>query len=143
MADTKVAYNPGGFLSAGKPLLFRRLICYRDWLVQSQDPNVRLISQTDIVMCFIYNMSALWWQCRGRCHSDTVTISNVHWVLVFQFNNFLMLSRRYHIQVIANWLRECPSLMDFCCYIWEGIRTEKSVKFWKWGSFLRDFNFNG
>ena len=141
MTDTKVAYDPGGFLSAGKPLLFRRLICYRDWLVQSQDPNVRLISQIDIVMCFIYNMSALWWQCRGRCHSNTVTISNVHWVLVFQFNNFLMLSRRYHIEVTANWLRECPSLMDFCCYIGEGYIQRNPLNFGNEGLFWERLQF--
>ena len=35
------------------------------WLVQSQDPDVRLISQIDIVMCFIYNISAMSWWYRG------------------------------------------------------------------------------
>ena len=43
------------------------------WLVQCRDPDVRLISQIDIVMCFIYNISAMSWQYRGR--SDIVTIS--------------------------------------------------------------------
>ena len=45
------------------------------WLVQSQDPNIRLISQIYIVMCFIYNISAMSWRYRGWCHSNIVTIS--------------------------------------------------------------------
>ena len=45
------------------------------WLVQYRDPDVRLISQIDIVMCFIYNISARSWRYRRRCHSDIVTIS--------------------------------------------------------------------
>ena len=45
------------------------------WLIQYQDPDIRLISHFDIVMCFIYNISAVSWQYRGRCHSDIVTIS--------------------------------------------------------------------
>ena len=60
MADPEVVYNPGGFLFAGQRPLSRR---YHDdikvWLVQSQDPNVCLISQIDITMCFIYNLSAM------------------------------------------------------------------------------------
>ena len=43
-------------------------------MVQSQDPDVRLISQIDIVMCFIYNMSVSWGY-GGWCHSNKVTIS--------------------------------------------------------------------
>ena len=45
------------------------------WLVQSQDPDVRLISQIDIAMCFIYNISAMSWRYRGWCHSNIITIS--------------------------------------------------------------------
>ena len=45
------------------------------WLVQSQDLNVRLISQIDIVMCFICNISAMSCRYRGWCHSSIVTIS--------------------------------------------------------------------
>ena len=45
------------------------------WLVRSQDPDVRLISQIDIVMCFIYNISAMSYRYRGWCHSNIVTIS--------------------------------------------------------------------
>ena len=45
------------------------------WLVQSQDPDVRLlISQIDIVRCFIYNISAMSWRYR-RHHPNFVTIS--------------------------------------------------------------------
>ena len=52
----EVAYNPGGFLSAGQ--LSRPLSqgCHDDIkvrLVQSQDPDVSLISQIDNVMRFI------------------------------------------------------------------------------------------
>ena len=67
-----VAYDPGGFLSLDS-------ICYRDnvkttlkvWLVQCQDPDVKLILQNDIVMCFIYNTSAMSW----RYHSNIGIIS--------------------------------------------------------------------
>ena len=45
------------------------------WLVQYRDPDVRLISQIDSVMCFIYNISAMSWRYWGWCHSDIVTIS--------------------------------------------------------------------
>ena len=45
------------------------------WLVRSQDPDVRLISQIDIVMCFIYNISAMSWRYQRWCHSNIVTIS--------------------------------------------------------------------
>ena len=44
-------------------------------MVQSQDPDVCLISQTDIVMCFIYNMLVMSWRYRGWCHSNIVRIS--------------------------------------------------------------------
>ena len=63
MADTEEVYDPGGFLSAGffsaRPLLRQ---CHDDikvGFVQSLDLDVRLISQIDIVMCFIYNISAM------------------------------------------------------------------------------------
>ena len=45
------------------------------WLVQSQDPDVRLILQIDIVMCLIYNISAMPWRYRRWCHSNFVKIS--------------------------------------------------------------------
>ena len=63
VADIEVVYDPGRFISAGQRTLSRR--CHDDikvWLVQSQDSDVRLISQIDIVMCFIYNISAMPWQ---------------------------------------------------------------------------------
>ena len=76
MGDTEEVYNPGGFISAGKRPLSRR---YHDdikvWLVQSQDLDVWLISQIDIVMCFIYNISAMSYRYRGWCHFNIVTIS--------------------------------------------------------------------
>ena len=57
MADTEVVYNPGGFLSAGQRPLSQQ---YHDNIkVQSQDPDVRLTSQFDIVICFIYNILAM------------------------------------------------------------------------------------
>ena len=52
--------------------------CHDDikvWLVQSQDLDVRLVSQIDIVMRFIYNISAMLFRYRGWCHSNIVTIS--------------------------------------------------------------------
>ena len=57
-------------------------VCYCDnvmtilkiWLVKYRNPDVRLISQIDIVMCFFYNISAISWRYRGRCHSDIITI---------------------------------------------------------------------
>ena len=45
------------------------------WLVQYWNPDVRLLSEIDIAMCFIYNISATSWRYWGRCHSDIVTIS--------------------------------------------------------------------
>ena len=79
VAETEKVYDSGGFISAAflseRPLSWR---CHDDikvWLVQSQDPDVRLISQIDIVMCFIYNISAMSYQYRGWCHSNIVTIS--------------------------------------------------------------------
>ena len=44
------------------------------WLVQSQDLDVRMIPQIDIVMCFTYSISAMSWRYRGRCHSSIGTI---------------------------------------------------------------------
>ena len=45
------------------------------WLVQSQDPDVRLILQIDIVMCLIYNISAMPWRYQRWYHSNFVKIS--------------------------------------------------------------------
>ena len=45
------------------------------WLVQFQDPDVRLISQIDIVMCFIYNILTMSWRYRWWCFSSIVAIS--------------------------------------------------------------------
>ena len=45
------------------------------WLVQFQDPDVRLISQIDIIMCFIYNILTMSWRYRWWCFSSIVTIS--------------------------------------------------------------------
>ena len=57
------------------------------WLVQSQEPDVKLISQIDIVMRFIYNIIAMSWRYRGWCHSNIVTISECplgyHWLCIF------------------------------------------------------------
>ena len=66
MADTEVIYDPGGFFlldsvryqDDAKTILKVRL-------VQSQDPDVKLISQIDIVTCFIYNISAMSRRYRG------------------------------------------------------------------------------
>ena len=64
MAGTEEVYDLGGFLSERS--LSRQ---YHDnikvLLVQSQNLDVRLISQIDIVMCFIYNVSAMSYRCRG------------------------------------------------------------------------------
>ena len=67
MADTEEVYGPGAFLSAGflseRPLSRR---CHDNIrLVQSQDFDVRLISQIDTVMCFIYNTLAMSDRYRG------------------------------------------------------------------------------
>ena len=54
VVDTDVAHNPAGFLSAGQLPVSRS--CHGDikvWLVQSQNPDSRFISQIDIVMCII------------------------------------------------------------------------------------------
>ena len=56
-------YDPGAFLSAGQRSVSQR--CHDDikvLLVQSQDPDVSLISQMDIFMYFIYNISAMSWR---------------------------------------------------------------------------------
>ena len=42
---------------------------------QSQYSDVRLISQSDIVKCFIYNTSAMPWRYLRRFRSDIVAIS--------------------------------------------------------------------
>ena len=76
VADTEVVYDLGGFLSAGWcPLSQWYYDDIKVWLVQSQDPDVSLISQIDIVMCFIYNMLVMSWRYQGWCHSNIVTIS--------------------------------------------------------------------
>ena len=63
MADTGEVYNPGGLISAEflsqRPLSRRCHDGIKVSLVQSQDLDVRLISQIDIVMCFIYNVTAM------------------------------------------------------------------------------------
>ena len=54
VVDTDVVHNPAGFLSAGQLSVSRS--CHGDikvWLVQSQNPDSRFISQIDIVMCII------------------------------------------------------------------------------------------
>ena len=61
------------------------------WLVQFQDPDVRLISQIDIVMCFIYNIL----QCHGNIDGDVSPAS-------LQYQNL-------------NWEIETTSLMSFWC----------------------------
>ena len=76
MVDTEVVYDLGGFLSAGYcPLSQWNYDDIKVWLVQSQDHDVSLISQIDIVMCFIYNMFVMSSRYRGWCHSNIVTIS--------------------------------------------------------------------
>ena len=54
------------------------------WLVQPQDPDVRLISQIHIFMCFIINISTMSW----RYIEDDVTLislqyQNIHWVMTW------------------------------------------------------------
>ena len=59
-----MVYNPLGFLSeCTLSQRFHDDIKVR--LVQSQDPDVTLISQIDIVMCFSYDILAMSWQYRG------------------------------------------------------------------------------
>ena len=45
--------------------MLERIWYHDDVMVQSQDPDVRLIFQINIIMCFVYNMSAISWQYRG------------------------------------------------------------------------------
>ena len=84
VAETEKVYDSGGFISAAflseRPLSWR---CHDDikvWLVQSQDPDVRLISQIDIVMCSF----TIYQQCHTNIAGDVTPISlryqNVHWV---------------------------------------------------------------
>ena len=63
------------------------------WLVQSQDPDVRLISQIDIVMCFIYNISAMSWGYRGWYHSNIVTISECPLGPFTRLNNLIFMQK--------------------------------------------------
>ena len=69
MADTEEVYYTGGFLSAQflseRPLSQRCHDNIKVLLVQSQDFDVRLISQIDIVMYFIYNILAMSYRYRG------------------------------------------------------------------------------
>ena len=62
MADTEVVYDPGGFLLDSVRYHGDVKTTLKVSLVQSQDPDTRLISQIDIVMCFIYNISAMSWR---------------------------------------------------------------------------------
>ena len=63
-ADTELVFSPGGFHYAVYALSRRCNGDIKVWLVRSQDPDVRLISKIDIVMCFIYNISAVSWRYR-------------------------------------------------------------------------------
>ena len=77
VSDTKVAYDLGGSLSVGQcPLSLRFHHDIKVSLFQYQDLNVRLISQIDIVICLIYNISAISWQHQEQCHSDIAAISD-------------------------------------------------------------------
>ena len=76
VAGTEVVHDPQGLLSAIH-VRYRHdaMATSKVWLVQYRDPDVRQISQIEIVMYFICNISAMPWQYRGRCHSDIVGIS--------------------------------------------------------------------
>ena len=78
------------------------------------NPDVRLILQTDIVMCFIYNISATsWWYC-GLCYSDidylvdNVTISEcpVGNILYTPDNNKDNIKLKLTAEVIQEWINE-------------------------------------
>ena len=55
-------------------------------MVLSQDIHVRLISQIDIAMCFIYNISAMSYRYRGWRHSNIITIFEcpLGWLQLFE-----------------------------------------------------------
>ena len=83
MADIVEVYDPGGFFSAGflsqRPLSRRCHDHIKVWLVQSQDLDVRLILQIDIVIVsFLIHR-----QCHTDIEGDVTAISlqyqNVHW----------------------------------------------------------------
>ena len=83
VVDTDVVHNPAGFLSAGQLPVLRS--CHGDikvWLVQSQNPDSRFISQIDIVMCIIscfirhfYNITMSTGKCclyNSECYKNCV-----------------------------------------------------------------------
>ena len=63
VADAEVVYNPGGFFQLDSVRYCGDVkTTLKVLLFQSQDPDVRLISQIDTAMCFIYNISAMSWR---------------------------------------------------------------------------------
>ena len=76
VCNPAVVCDTGRFLfTIYRPLSRRCHDSIKVWLVQSPDEDVRLISQVDIVMCFIYNISAMSWLYQGWYHFSIVTIS--------------------------------------------------------------------
>ena len=76
VANAEMVYDPGGFFLLDSVRYYGDVkTTLKVWLFQSQDPDVRLISQIDTVMCFIYNISAMSWRYCEWFHSNIVTIS--------------------------------------------------------------------